>query len=199
MPATGAPTGDQDLVNKVSLDEYTCEFSPFTTVPLLFVNFKIQNNNSVTLYDLTLNYTVEYEDSKGRVTTNGETTVNQLLMNWTKQDRAPVASLEGERRDYRVIGCKAWISGFYKEVETMKKRTVTVKMGETIRVATDCRDDYAKLQAMKPGVEKREFAARLVRSGCVSTEPVYGKKAEYSPENGWVWVDYPQTIPPNVK
>lgn len=101
-----------------------------------------------------------------------------------------MVSLPGEKANYKVTGCKAWISGFYKEVPLTKKRTVTVKTGEKLKVAPDCQDDYAKLQPMKPGVEKREFAAKLVHLGCVSSEAMYGKKTESYQDVEWVWVDY---------
>jgi hypothetical protein len=31
---------------------------------------------------------------------------------------------------------------------------------------------------MKPGVEKREFADKLIRLGCITLKDVYGKKTE---------------------
>ena len=189
LPLLG--TTDQEFTKNVVLTEYTCEFSRFTSVPLLFVNYKIKNANNVTFYDLTLNYQVQYQSASGGITPiGGEATVSPVTMNWTKQDRVQVVSLPGEKANYKVTGCKAWITGFYKEVPVTKKRTVTVKTGDKLNVAPDCRDDYAKLQTMKPGVEKREFAAKLVRLGCVSSEVVYGKKTESYQDVEWVWVDY---------
>lgn len=192
LPLVHATATDQELIKNLTLAEYTCEFTTFTTTPILFVNYKIKNTNPVTLYDLTLNYHLDYEDPSGRSTSKeGEGTL-KLLENWTAQDRVEVVTLPGKKTDYKVTGCKAWITGFYKEVPVTKKRTVTVKTGDKINVAPDCRDDYAKLQTMKPGLEKREFAAKLVRLGCVSNEPVYGKKAENYQEVEWWWVEYKQ-------
>jgi hypothetical protein len=192
-PLSGAPTADQEFIKNLTLAEYTCEFSRFTSVPMLFVNYKIKNSNGVTFYELALKYKVEYQDVSGSVTSkDGEVTVPQVLMNWTKEDRMQVVTLPGEKAKYKVSGCKAWISGFYKEVPVAKKRTVTVRTGDKINVASDCRNDYAKLQTMAPGVEKREFAAKLVRLGCVSSEAVYGKKTETYHDVEWLWVEYNQ-------
>jgi hypothetical protein len=72
------------------------------------------------------------------------------------------------------------------------KRTVTVKTGDRLKVAPDCQDDYAKFQTMRPGVEKREFADKMVRLGCVSSEPVYGKTTESYADVEWWWIESKQ-------
>lgn len=193
LPLFGAPATDQALVTNVTLTEYTCEFSPFTKIPMLFVNYIITNTNPVTLHDLTLKYQLEYQDANGTMTSKeSEGTITSLMMNWTVQDRVQVIQLPGEKVDYRIAKCKAWITGFYKEVPVTKRRTVTVKTGDKVNVAPDCREDYAELQAMKPGVEKREFAAKLVRLGCVSSEAVYGKRTRSYEDVQWRWVEYKQ-------
>jgi hypothetical protein len=63
LPLLGAPATDLELIKNVTLTEYNCEFSTFTT--MLFINYKIKNANQVPLYDLTLNYHVEYQDATG--------------------------------------------------------------------------------------------------------------------------------------
>jgi hypothetical protein len=192
-PLLRAAITDQELIKNVTLTEYTCEFTTFTTTPILFVNYKIRNTNSVTLHDLTLHYQLDYTDLTGAVTPKeDEGILKRLLENWTAQDRIEVVTLPGKRTDYKIASCKAWITGFYTEVPVAKKRMVSVKTGERLKVAPDCQDDYAKLQAMKPGVEKREFAARLVRLGCVSNEPVYGEIIENYQEMERLWVEYKQ-------
>jgi hypothetical protein len=181
-----------ELTTKVKLAEYNCQFSPYTSTPLLFVNYKIENSNSFRLFDLGLHYEVEWlgKDGQEAQKKNGTVTVTDVPPNDTKADRVKVGEFAGEKADYKILGCKAWIGGFYKEVAVPKKRTVTVKTGEEVKVAPDCKDDYAKLQTMKPGVEKREFAAKMARLGCLSMEPTYGKKTEDYKQVERVWVEH---------
>lgn len=180
---------NKEILQNVTLDSYTCD----VRASLLFFNYNVTNHNKIEmiLNNVILEYQILYQDETEAIVSENGQAIIETLTKGTEIGQKMVKALSAESSDYKVTSCKAQInkSEITRKVWMTKTRTVEVKAGEKMVVAPDCKDDYAKLQAMKPGVEKREFADKLIRLGCITFKDVYGKKQEIYGELDDVLVD----------
>jgi|SRR5579871_669070 len=168
ITSAAVPT-DKELVQNVTL-EYGCTLENVGSMKNTpYLTYVVKNGNSIPITDVELWYEVEFERNgqqgdKIRRDTYSIPVVNQRA---ERKDRVWLKFLSG----IPIMRCDAKIRGF-NIITDPKKESEIIEVGDDeFIVAPDCKDDYAKLQTMKPGMERREFSARLVRSGCVVKKP----------------------------
>jgi hypothetical protein len=185
---TSSAQPPQKQLQPVRLNDYDCKF--IALAPQLFLHVNITNERKEIIYDVEVTYNIEVLEHTGdRVGRNGKFYVEAVDKASTQSSKHKVYSehILQHPRDFKVLECSASVTGYYAPTYKTKTRQVKKKTGEQIRVSADCTSDYAKLQKLD-GLERREFAERLLRSKCIWFEPVYETRPQTYKEEAYTWI-----------
>jgi TonB family protein len=163
---------------------YSCE--PFK------LDYTIQNDNAFQIDEVNVEYWVHYTDAFGKRSKRGHISAYTNSLGGDPGLAAHSSIHDTEfifSGNEKIDSCLAKITEFKREVEKTAAQPVSVQVGNKLKVSPDCADDYTKLLEMKPGLEKRKYAAQLVLLGCVTYKPVYANKIKSFKYTDW------QTVP----
>jgi len=167
--ATSSVPDNQELVRNVTL-EYACTMETVGSMKNPpYLTYTVKNGNSVRITGAELWYEVEFERNgqQGDKIRRDVYSIPLVSPKAQQKSRIWLRFLSG----VPVTKCDAKIRGFYIVADPQKENDIIEVGDNEFIVAPDCKDDYAKLQGMKPGMEKREFGARFARSGCLVKKP----------------------------